>query len=206
MSKLDYLDIKEAVRCEQEIRKSRFLTYLLPIRSEEEAKEALKAIKKEHPKATHHCSAFICNDIIRSNDDGEPSSTAGLPILSVLSGTKLNHVICVVVRYYGGTLLGVGGLIQAYSSSAQQAVSQAIFLKPLLITHVECRFPYDQINAVESSLSLTSTIEDRRYQEFVIYDIQMQNPSDIDVLIENTNGQITCTFTGESIQMKEEIL
>ncbi|NLW15317.1 MAG: YigZ family protein, partial [Erysipelothrix sp.] len=131
-SLLKFKTIEEEVIVEQEINKSKFITYLSPISSEDEAKEYLRAIKKDHPKAAHHCSAYVVGEIERSNDDGEPASSAGLPMLQVLRGNELHNVIAVVVRYFGGIKLGVGGLIRAYGSSVTQSIEASQILNPKL--------------------------------------------------------------------------
>ena len=115
-----YQTIKEDGQSEIEIKKSRFICSLKRVTSEEEAKDFIQAIKKEHWKANHHCSAFVIgekNEIQRSSDDGEPSGTAGIPMLEVLKKNELINVIAVVTRYFGGTKLGTGGLIRAYTLS-----------------------------------------------------------------------------------------
>ena len=120
-----YRTIKEDNQHEVEIKKSRFICFLKRIETEEEAKAFIQQIKKEHWKANHNCSAFVLGDhheIQRSSDDGEPSGTAGVPMLEVLKKNDLINVCAVVTRYFGGTKLGAGGLIRAYSGSVAQAI------------------------------------------------------------------------------------
>lgn len=110
---------------EIEIKKSRFICSLFRVTSEEEAKEHIQKIKKEHWKATHHCSAYQIgenHEIQRSNDDGEPSGTAGVPMLEVLKKQDLHDTLAVVTRYFGGTKLGAGGLIRAYSHAVSEGL------------------------------------------------------------------------------------
>lgn len=200
----DWLEIKDTVVFEQDIKKSRFIAYAYPVTSEEEAKEYIKALRKEHPKAVHACSAMIIDDIERSNDDGEPASSAGMPILSVLRGHSLNHVLCVVIRYFGGTLLGVGGLIQAYTSSAQGALAQAIFKRPVETSHYRVTFPYTMINPVEQALTKIATITDRHYDGDVSYEFHTTTEQISDLLTEATNGQ-THTQHIDTFLVMEEI-
>ncbi|MEZ4628203.1 MAG: YigZ family protein [Eubacteriales bacterium] len=95
----------------------------MPVSSEAEAQEALAQIRKRHYDARHCCHAYRLTDgIVRSSDDGEPSGTAGAPILSVLSGANIDNVLCAVVRYFGGVLLGTGGLVRAYGKAASEAL------------------------------------------------------------------------------------
>lgn len=110
---------------EIEEKKSHFIADLKAVESEEEAYAFIESIKKKHYDAKHHCFAFIIgkrSDLERCSDDGEPSGTAGRPILEVLKGAGLTNTVCVVTRYFGGTLLGTGGLTRAYTSAAKEGV------------------------------------------------------------------------------------
>lgn len=110
---------------EEDIKKSRFICHLKRITSEEEGRDFIAQIKKEHHKATHSCSAMIIGEggeLKRSSDDGEPSGTAGVPMLTVLEKQELTNVVAVVTRYFGGIKLGAGGLIRAYAGSVAHAI------------------------------------------------------------------------------------
>ncbi|EHJ57669.1 hypothetical protein HMPREF9318_01341 [Streptococcus urinalis FB127-CNA-2] len=129
--------LKENSQSEIEIKKSRFITYIFRINNEEESKIILDKLRKEHYKANHLCSALVVGEkqeIKRSSDDGEPSGTAGLPILSVLEKQNLTNVFVVVVRYFDGTKLGTGGLIRAYSTATSHAIenNSIVEIKELL--------------------------------------------------------------------------
>ena len=104
---------KEESTYTQTIEKSKFIAYLKPCFSEDEYKEYLKTIKKKHYDASHVCSAFLSDSIERSNDDGEPSGTAGVPMMNALKKNGINNAVALVVRYFGGIKLGAGGLIRA---------------------------------------------------------------------------------------------
>lgn len=160
--------IKEEYITEIEIKKSKFITYLKRIESENDAKEYILAIKKLHPNATHHCYAFIVGEIQRSNDDGEPANTAGIPILKELHAFELTDVICVVVRYFRGIKLGVGGLIRAYSSSAKSCLSIIVKYELIEIQKQMIYFEYSYIDKIEYLLHNT-TIISKNYEEEVIY-------------------------------------
>ena len=119
--------IKEDGQVQEEIKKSRFICHAKRVYSEEEARAFITTIKKEHYKATHNCSAFIIgerSEIKRTSDDGEPSGTAGVPMLGVLENHNLTNVCVVVTRYFGGIKLGAGGLIRAYAGSVALAVKE----------------------------------------------------------------------------------
>ena len=124
---MEFRTIKEDGQVQEEIKKSRFICYAKRVYSEKEARAFITAIKKEHYKATHNCSAFIIgerSEIKRTSDDGEPSGTAGVPMLGVLENHNLTNVCVVVTRYFGGVKLGAGGLIRAYAGSVALAVKE----------------------------------------------------------------------------------
>lgn len=132
-------------------RGSKFIGYAYPIRSEEEVKGIIQQLKSEHPKARHHCWALRLSpdrNVFRINDDGEPSGTAGRPILNTLLSQDLTNVLLVVVRYFGGTLLGVPGLINAYKTAAQEALTTAEVIEKTVNDQYQLRFDYLQLNAV----------------------------------------------------------
>ena len=124
---MESITFKENGTVQEEIKKSKFICHVKRVSSEEEARDFINAIKKEHYKATHNCSAFIIgehSDIKRTSDDGEPSGTAGVPMLGVLENHHITNSCVVVTRYFGGIKLGAGGLIRAYASSVAQAVRE----------------------------------------------------------------------------------
>jgi len=130
---------------------SRFISYAFPVNSEEEIREIVQSIKKEHHSARHHCYAWRLGaekSLFRANDDGEPSSTAGKPILGQIQTFDLTNILIVVVRYFGGTLLGVSGLINAYRNAALDAVNQAVIIDKLVEKWLLIEFDYLAMNEV----------------------------------------------------------
>lgn len=130
---------------------SRFLAFLYPVKNEEEIRKLLQKIKKEHYNARHHCYAWRLGKEeirFRANDDGEPSSTAGKPILGQLVSKQLTQVLLVVVRYFGGILLGTGGLIHAYREAAADAIRNASIETRLIEEEFQLNFNYSELNAV----------------------------------------------------------
>ena len=124
---MEFRTIKGDGQVQEEIKKSRFICHAKRVHSEEEARDFITATKKEHYKATHNCSAFIIgerSEIKRTSDDGEPSGTAGVPMLGVLENHNITNVCVVVTRYFGGIKLGAGGLIRAYAGSVALAVKE----------------------------------------------------------------------------------
>lgn len=130
---------------------SKFFSYAYPVKSEEEVKSHIDQLKKEHHSARHHCYAYILGhkkDIYRANDDGEPSNSAGKPILGQIQSKNVTNILIVVVRYFGGTLLGVGGLIQAYKESACNALENAEFVEVIVKDRIHISFTYNDLNNV----------------------------------------------------------
>ena len=140
--------VKDEVINEIIIEKSRFITYLKRVDSVSEADNYLATIKKKHYDATHHCFAFIIDGVQRSNDNGEPSGTAGVPILDVLKKNDINNTICIVVRYFGGIKLGAGGLVRAYSSSSSEALKKASFTTKKEFKSYELIIDYPTYNQI----------------------------------------------------------
>jgi uncharacterized YigZ family protein len=130
---------------------SKFIAFAYPVTSEEQAKEIVQTIKKEHYSARHHCYAWRLGHeklLFRANDDGEPSSTAGKPILGQIQSFDLTNILIVVVRYFGGTLLGVSGLINAYRNAALDAINQAEVVEKLVEKQLLIEFDYGVMNDV----------------------------------------------------------
>jgi uncharacterized YigZ family protein len=132
-------------------RGSKFLAFAYPVNAESELKNILSQLKSEHPKANHHCWAIrlgIDRSIFRINDDGEPSGTAGRPILNTLLSYDLTNIAVIVVRYFGGTLLGVPGLINAYKTAAEEALKQGAIIEKTINDIYTVDFDYLQMNDV----------------------------------------------------------
>lgn len=173
-----------------EIKKSKFITYLHRTNDEQEAKAFLKQIKKQHPQARHYCTAMIIGNVVRSNDDGEPSQTAGHPMLDVLLHNHMEDIFVVVVRYFGGIKLGTGGLVRAYSSSVKEALDQATKSEIKILNEYSITFGYDLIGKLDAYFR-THAIEitAKEYNEQVTY----QYLTDRDItsdLLELSNGSI----------------
>ena len=130
---------------------SRFISFAVPVSSQEEIKPIIDKIKKEHHEARHHCYAYMIGHeriIWRVNDDGEPSGTAGRPILGQINSFGLTNIIIIVSRYFGGTLLGVSGLINAYRSAAISAIQNAELTERTILEYFEITYPYISMNDV----------------------------------------------------------
>lgn len=144
--------LKEDVVVKQEIKKSRFIGILTRVKSIEEFKSFIAKLKKDYPQATHYCSACKIGNTTHSSDDGEPAGTAGRPILDVLLGQEADEIGAVVIRYFGGTLLGKGGLVRAYSSTTALALDQAKFIEAQILGLYELSTDYALAGRVEAAL------------------------------------------------------
>ncbi len=190
--------LKNKVEDEVIINKSRFITYLIPTETIDEVNDELLKIKKLHYNATHHCYAYILDsqNIQKSNDDGEPAGTAGMPILQVLINNNLDNILCVVVRYYGGILLGKGGLIRAYSGSPSEALKKASLYKKAVRTLYEIVVDYSTYEKVNHYLINNATIKDTYYTENVKVTFYL-NDDNIDAFLDYFNHQIEVVTLGK---------
>lgn len=135
---------------------SKFIGFAFPVNNETELKSALEKIRSEHPKATHHCYAFrmgLNGENYRANDDGEPSGSAGLPIYNQLLANEITNVLVISVRYYGGTKLGVSGLVKTYKESAKITLEEAEIITKELEAEIKITFNFDQQNVIFTLLS-----------------------------------------------------
>lgn len=163
--------IKEKVTNEIIINKSRFITILTNINGIDKAKEKLENIKKQYKDATHYCYAYIINNHEKCSDNGEPSGTAGMPILNVLKQNDLTNVLCVVIRYFGGIKLGAGGLIRAYSSSASEALNKATITTLINGYNITIEFSYDNLKQIDYLLKNINIKKD--YQTNITYNFNI---------------------------------
>lgn len=171
---------------------SKFYGFAFPVLSEEEVKEKLDQLKKVHHSARHWCYAWQLGmhyEHYRANDDGEPSNSAGMPIYGQLQAFHVTNVLVVVVRYFGGTKLGVGGLIQAYKTTARMALESSKILKRTIDLSFELRFPYSELNTVMRILKSENLRITDQYQQMdcrFIIEVRKKDADRIFQLFENT--------------------
>ena len=165
--------IKENIISEIEIKNSRFITLLIKINNPD-ISNILNEIKTSYPKATHYCYGYIYNEIEKSSDDGEPSGTAGLPILNVIKKENLNNILVVVVRYFGGIKLGAGGLVRAYTKSVTEALKNINQVELIKGKKVELEFNYNDEKQINYILN-NSKIIDKTYNETIKYIVLIEN-------------------------------
>ena len=200
---MEYRTIKEDGKVQEEIKKSRFICHAKRVYNEEEARDFISAIKKEHYKATHNCSAFIVgerSEIKRTSDDGEPSGTAGVPMLGVLENHNLTNVCVVVTRYFGGIKLGAGGLIRAYAGSVALAVKEIGIIEIKEQAGIQIHMTYAQYqeygnflkehNLIELETNFTDQVD-----TMIFIDKEKKDGIKAD-LIEFFNGKVTLTDKG----------
>ena len=200
---MEFRTIKEDGQVQEEIKKSRFICHAKRVYSEEEARDFITAIKKEHYKATHNCSAFIIgerSEIKRTSDDGEPSGTAGVPMLGVLENHNLTNVCVVVTRYFGGIKLGAGGLIRAYAGSVALAVKEIgiIEIKEQAGIAIQMSYPqyqeYSNFLKEHDLMELETNFTDQ--VDTMIYVDKEEKENIKAALVEFFNGKVTLTDQG----------
>lgn len=194
---MEYRTIRQDDQAQEEIKKSRFICHTKRVYSEEEARDFIAAIKKEHYKATHNCSAFIVgekSEIKRTSDDGEPSGTAGVPMLGVLENHQLTNVCFVVTRYFGGIKLGAGGLIRAYAGSVALAIKEIGLIEIKEQAGLRLKMSYSQYQNFDNFLKAEDLIEfDTEFTDIVattIYIDKQEKETLIQKLVEFFNGKI----------------
>ena len=200
---MEFRTIKEDGQVQEEIKKSRFICHAKRVYSEEEARDFITAIKKEHYKATHNCSAFIIgerSEIKRTSDDGEPSGTAGVPMLGVLENHNLTNVCVVVTRYFGGIKLGAGGLIRAYAGSVALAVKEIGIIEIKEQAGIAIQISYAQYQEYSNFLKEYNLMElDTNFTDQVdtmIYVDKEEKENIKAALVEFFNGKVTLTDQG----------
>lgn len=189
---------------EYEEKRSRFIAYVFPVQSEEEAFARIEEIRKKHYDARHHCTAYIIGrnrELTRCSDDGEPSGTAGKPILEVLLAKELTNVVVIVTRYFGGTLLGTGGLVRAYTQAAKDGVSHAGISLMRYGVSLTLTLAYTDVGKVQYLLANEQVaVEASRYEQQVEMDIRLPIEAADGLqkkLTEATSGRICIERTGE---------
>ncbi|MBE0635868.1 YigZ family protein [Candidatus Bipolaricaulota bacterium] len=196
-----YLTIEESILHKITRKKSRFIALLSAAASPDDVSEQLSKARKLYHDATHHCSAYrlLMDDALieGSSDDGEPAGSAGMPMLHQLAGHDLCNVLAIVIRYYGGTNLGVGGLVRAYSDAVSEALEHVRIITQALLTHITIRFPVEVNSSVMSTLHrFPVQIEALMYEEPVRIECSLP-PSQVNAL----RGALT-EATGARVEME----
>lgn len=175
----EIITIKESKIAQIEEKKSKFIANIIPVESQEIAEKKIKEIKKEHYKARHNCVAYriIENEQIveKASDDGEPSGTAGGPMLNILQKNNLINVLVVVTRYFGGILLGTGGLVRAYSEATLKAIEEVEIVKKSLLRSIEVKLDYQDLKDFKYYCQKNNIkIDDINYTEKIVCKILVE--------------------------------
>ena len=186
--------INNAIETKIEIKKSIFITNLIPVASISEAQDALKVISKKYYDATHNCYSYIIGDgnTYKYQDDGEPSQTAGIVIYNCLKNNNITNVICVVTRYFGGIKLGAGGLVRAYANATSEAINNANLVEIIEYKNLAFSFDYTYTTQILKLLSNEEKLN-QEYKEnvFLEYRVPISKYEDyVSTLINLTNGTV----------------
>ena len=196
-----YLTCAKAAQAEYVERKSRFIGMVFPVQTEDEARSIIEKTRKQHYDARHCCFCYIIkNGPVRYSDDGEPQGTAGQPMLSVFEQGHIENVLCVVVRYFGGVLLGTGGLVRAYSKAAKDALDAAGIAQYRAWDRVDVWTPYAFYDRVKLELAAQGgVIEDTEYGADILLHAMLPQENTAacaDALRELTAGRVKPEHTG----------
>ncbi|MFW6298705.1 MAG: YigZ family protein [Bacillota bacterium] len=198
--------IKAPIIKETTIKHSRFIAFLAPVFTKDEAEAFLESVRSKHPDANHHCFAYILGDegiVQKAEDDGEPSKTAGVPMLETLKKNDLTNIIAVVVRYFGGIKLGAGGLIRAYGKSVSEAVDAATRSVRTEVLTLKIDADFEWTGTVEHLLSEYNTNVERSYDTKVHYELRLpeKEASTLEkTLKERTRDQAECTVKKRTVE------
>ncbi|MGF2617955.1 YigZ family protein [Rossellomorea vietnamensis] len=191
-----YLTVKEAGQHEINIERSRFIAHIKRAESEEEAQEFINTIKKDHSNANHNCSAYMIGEhnlIQKANDDGEPSGTAGVPMLEVLKKRDLKDTVVVVTRYFGGIKLGAGGLIRAYGKAVSEGLNAVGIVERTLMRVMKTKIDYTLLGKVENEVrSSKYPLKEIHYLDTVEIETYVEEDKKeefVEWMTELTNGQ-----------------
>lgn len=212
-----YYTVNKSGSAQLMIQKSRFIGYIKRVETEEAAQKFIDTIKKKHYDATHNCSAYIIGEhdhIQKANDDGEPSGTAGVPMLEVLKKQNLKDTVVVVTRYFGGIKLGAGGLIRAYGSTTSEAIKATGIVQRQLVQGISVIVDYTLLGKLENEIRQSKYILDKidylEHVEFTVYVKKDEVQKFHEWIIDLTSDQATLTdldFTYVEIEVsstKEE--
>lgn len=172
--------IKNNIKNEYIINKSKFIACFFKVNSVDEVNSCLEQVKKEYDGATHYCYSYIIDNVKRFSDDGEPSGTAGMPILNVLESNNLNYILCVVIRYFGGIKLGAGGLVRAYTKSVTLALDNSTIIDIKEGYKIEIVFNYDQCKVIDILLK-NEIILNKEFNDVIKYEI-IVNKENYDII------------------------
>lgn len=196
------------------IEKSRFIGYIQPVSTEEEAEEFIHSIKSLHKEATHNVPVYLVgekHEVQRYSDDGEPSGTAGVPVLEMLKREGITNIAIVITRYFGGVKLGTGGLVRAYTLAAKKAIEKAEVINKVEHQLIKVKVDYSFLGKIQSTLMNEGfSIKETAFDEAVslyIYSVTERTQDLIDTIVNITNGQCHTEYKSiDFLTLKEKII
>lgn len=174
--------IDKNIKNEIIIKKSRFICHLYQVNNIDDIKQKINYIKDEYKDATHNCYAYICGNLKKMSDDGEPSGTAGLPILNILETNKLDNVLAIVTRYFGGIKLGANGLVRAYADSVKGALDKINIIELIKGIKIKIEFSYDNVKQIDYLLK-DFDITEKNYNSNITYILNLPYNNEIQVAL-----------------------
>lgn len=189
--------IAEPTQSEIKIKKSQFICRLFPSKTKAESKEIINRISEEYHDATHNCSAYITSDGEGFDDNGEPSGTAGKPMLNALRKNELHNITAVVTRYFGGIKLGAGGLVRAYGKSVLEAIENSEIIEIEIYDVYRVVFPYTDIKTINQEIRNNNLhVVEKYFDENVTYDIVSKDMRDVEKIFEKFTSKIKISLIG----------
>ncbi len=195
--------IKNNKTTEYTIQKSQFITDFSIVHTKEEVIAKLQQVKITYPGATHYCYAYIIDQEKRCSDDGEPSKTAGMPMLNVLESNNLNHILCIVIRYFGGIKLGAGGLVRAYTKAVTSALEQNSLVEMIKGYEIKLKFSYDALKQIDYLLKTIQIIK-KEFQETITYIIHIEK-EEKETILKELNSYLLDSNLEQEIYMTKEM-
>ncbi len=198
--------ISSDVYAEITVKKSKFIASVFPVETKEEAEEKIKEISKKYYDAKHNCYAYVVENFEKCSDDGEPSKTAGAPMLDIIKKRNLQNVLVIVTRYFGGILLGTGGLVRSYMEVTNNAIDKAEIVNKVKGIRYKIKVEYDsQKDVIYWCKKLNINIKNTNYDNYVELELESEYQSK-EKLLNNIKIVENCVITGENIYIQEENL
>ena len=196
--------IKQKVCSELVVKKSKFIANAFPVNSKEEAESIIKSVSKEYFDARHNCYAYVIENFEKCSDDGEPSKTAGTPILDIIKKSNLKNVLIIVTRYFGGILLGTGGLVRSYQEASKKVLEKAEIINKIKGIEYKIKIEYDSQKDVNYWCKMLNIkTKDTKYENFIELKLQSSIESK-EKLLNNIKIVEKCVILNENIYIEEE--
>ena len=198
--------ISDETYAEITVKKSKFIASVFPIETKQEAEEKIKEISKKYYDAKHNCYAYVVENFERCSDDGEPSKTAGAPMLDIIKKRNLQNILVIVTRYFGGILLGTGGLVRSYTEATNNAIDKAKIVNKIKGIRYKIKVEYDnQKDVIYWCKKLNINIKNTSYGNYVELELE-SSLENKEKLLNNIKIVENCIITDENIYIQEEIL